>query len=311
VELNYYTIEQAARKLECMPDEIEHLILTDEIEAQLYSNLKKFIVLEKVGEQLFGKGIATYEGLIKTRNSYTRQLVQKQKITIDVLVALMQPQNIRNWNKNHHYKSDDFMRTGNIFSWAPYELAQAREPTRLLAIPMLHEGPGMLNFFNKALEAIAKNQGRNTNGDIKLEPAPEYSYSFHQHGKYEYAALRITHADLTKYIEARQSSHETMPKIEAEIALPWCDSKKKHSRIDPVIERLYKSDTAASAKSLWNKLENDYELDEPLLDSNHVIQAMDGLVLDWKNRNKGISELQFKTFSNKISEIRIFYRSIT
>lgn len=307
MKLSYYTIEQAARSLECETDELEHFIFTGALKAQLYSNLKMFVVRRKVEGRHIGTGIAKYEGLVLVRESYLRQLLQKENVVIDSWLGLMQPVNIRTWYEHHGCNEDDFMKAIGISSWEPDKLKKVSEQSVIIAKPFPNERQNPFFLFSKALETFAENKGE------KLElaaPVQERSYYYKEHGSFTRDNIRITHYDLEQFRQFQLEQNSQLEPAHVKNQLLWCKSKRRSTRVDPVIERLFRSNPKASAKILWSMLEHDMETDEPEFDIDQTVRVIEGLALEWNNTNNNVSELMFKTFSNKISELRKFYKSL-
>lgn len=311
MELEYYKIDQAARKLNCEPDEIEHLLETGKLRAHLYSNAKKYLVLQMGADASTGRGIATYSGLVDVPASYIQPLLHNRKITISGRVVLQNPKNIQHWNKTHPFKSDVSLSNLGIKVWAPLNSNQASDSNALLAIPLPTESLNGMRLAMEALSKFSENQSPPSSNKIPQDPTqfPELSYSYSKNGQFDISSLRITQENLeglTSLIE-QQNSKSNAPLQESK--LPWCDSKEKASRIDRVIERLFSANASKQAKALWLTLMDDYELDTPAFDTQHVIQAMDEDAIEWLTSEGYGSELQFKSFANKISTLRKYYES--
>lgn len=309
LELEYYTIDQAARTLDCAPDEVAHLLEVGKLDAHLYSNSKKFVVIERQTDRLIGRGIATYNGLIKISQSYVQPLLHNKKITITSYLALLHPASIRYWNTTHSFHSELFLKFVKISEWIPYEVDFAKNQIQLLALPLPDEGLRTLRMLSDAFNTIAKDQGSNTNLDHNHSHHPKYLYSFSKQGSYDKSDIRITHEDLMDIGDIGKLTLPSNGIIENDDPLPWCSSKKKPSRIDRVVERVLRAYPNQQSKALWRALLSDYELDDPLYDKEEIIQVMDEDSIEWLNFEKYKSELQFKSFMNKISGIRKFYRA--
>jgi len=308
MDLEYYKIDQAARTLACAPDEVEHLLETGKLHAHLYSNSKKFVVIERQTDRLIARGIATYRGLIKINQSYVQPLLHNKKITITSYLALLEPANIRYWNTTHSFKSDLFLKFLNISEWIPYEGDFAKSQKQLLALPLPDEGLGTLRMLSDAINSITKDQESNANLDRNHSHHPKYLYSFSKQGSYAKSDIRITHEDLMDIGDIEKLASPITIITENDDPLPWCSSKKKHSRIDRAVERALRAYPKQQSKALWRALLSDYELDDPLYDKEQIIQVMDDDSIEWLNSEKYKSELQFKSFINKVSLIRKFYR---
>lgn len=311
MDLEYYKIEQAARKLDCEPDEIEHLLETGKLRAHLYSNAKKFLVIQQGTEASSGLGIATYSGLIKFHESYTQPLLHNKKIAITGRIVLQSPENISQWTQKHPFKSDASLFNIGINTWAPISTEQVTESNSLLALPLPTESAGSMRMAMKALNMLSKNQPDLSSSETPQDPEqfPEFSYSYLENGQFDISSLRITQENLDRLTSLIEKNKSQLNALLQESNLPWCDSKEKASRIDRVIERLFSANASKQARAIWLILMADYELDTPAFDTQHVIQAMDEDAIEWLTSEGYESEIRFKSFSNKLSTLRKYYES--
>jgi hypothetical protein len=149
------------------------------------------------------------------------------------------------------------------------------------------------------LETIQATQ--NTKPNLDKSTVPKYNLNYSANGTFRIEDLRISEIDLDKLI--KESEQESQPK---EI-LPWCNSKARPRRIDMVIERLFSKNLELPNRKLWNLLKLDHDNDDPVYDIEHIIDGIDSRSLDWAKIDETSRPLSFKSFENRLSDIRKFY----
>ena len=309
MDLEYYTIEQAARALECPPDEIEHLLETDKLKAHLFSNSKKFIVIEQTPKFTMGRGIATYYGLISIHPSYTHQLLQNKKITINSRVVISKPAAITHWETEHQFKSEEFLDFLKITDWNTYSSDFAKSQTRLLAMPLPGESPGLMKMFVTAINSIPQKNKLPEESAPEMPQFPDHSYSFWKHGEFDLQSLRVTHEEIQKIREgltssvtraitqvADKGSQVTPPNSTAE--------RDRVNELHEVLIRLIRDHPELSARKMWNLLKAESLSVTKTYDLDAIIDEVTSDKIIWISRHGNQSVLAQSSFASTVSQLK-------
>ncbi|MEH6348365.1 MAG: hypothetical protein V7785_24940 [Bermanella sp.] len=317
----YYTLDQAADSLEKYNiEDLMHFIETDQIPAVIFCKGKKFAAVRKASDKIdwVAHGFCYYSGLLSVHKSWIKSLWEKGSIVLNKASYPLNRQNIQNWSKRYPYKHESLKVGFN--AWHPLELHEI-PPTELYLIPFAVEGVSIVGMIDKFAESISKPSGIMINGQPVSEPKKEiwkselkerdrFAYSFIENGKFTIDDLRLT-SEVVERLGVKKSSisvggGDSKPsKVESELnSLPWNDSQKGGARINEPLERLFRYSPNQPAKNYWRLLREEYEQFDP----DKVIEQVTNGEIHWYTRSDEPKVMAYKTFENKISNIKKFYR---
>lgn len=295
-KLEYYTINQAARALECFADEVEHFILTEKLIAHLYAKSKTFVVVEVQSEAILGRGVGTYTGLIKTHQKFVRALLDNKSITLDKPVALSQSEKISNWTEKQPYTSSLFLKALRINEWMPFSAEYAASQPHLLAIPLPHESPGLMRMAMGTLEKIAENNKTSIGTETNSQQYPELTYSFKKQGDFDCSALRITHEGLMSFRDAQLSEASSQRSIDEQsksesISPAVTVSRERVNELHVLLIDLISDNPRSGARGLWRLLKREASSISKSFDTNEILQEVTDTKLVWISSHGNQSEL--------------------
>ncbi|MEQ8408006.1 MAG: hypothetical protein RKH07_06995 [Gammaproteobacteria bacterium] len=309
-ERKYYTPAEAAQVANTSESEITHYIETDQLPACLLSGRRQYIVTTRADNgDLIALGSATFAGLLSVHSSWIKSLLEHEEIVLDKLAQPIYTNDLQGYSPESPFSSE--LLPELIKAWQPTNWEKANSiPYRLIPLPV--EKPNSWHTLNNALKLMQKAQGTDSKSLSAEHDIPPIKFDFNLNGKFNLIDLRITTGDLNKLIHPNSpeyTENQSANKELGEIKLNWCDSRKRNSQLDPVIERLFILNSENSAPELWELLMSDIDEDEPQYDLKGVVTGMDVDSLDWETTQSGSKSLTRKTFFNKISEIREFYKN--
>lgn len=307
VERKYYTPAEAAQVANISKSDILHFIETDQLPACLLATRRQFIIVNFTDDgELVATGTATFTGLFSVHNSWIQTLLEKGEIVFNTWGLPIYPSDFQAYSPQKPFKSN--LLPERLSKWQPTEWEKIdHDSIRIFPCPVEMVNPW--HNMDNMLKLFQKSQGVNPTDISGDREIPQFVFDFNLNGKFELKDLRITASELNTLIHPDSSEDTANENAEKEIKLIWCRSRKRNIQIDPIIERLFILNPGNSYRDLWELLENDIDEDNPQYDLNGTVTSMDSQSLEWVTTKGDSKSLNLKTFINKISEIRDFYKN--
>lgn len=316
----YYSLEEAANLLEDYSiEDLDHFIEIGKIEPCLYSSTRKYVAATWDAKNRYWIAHATcfYRGLLKVHKSWVESLWDKGEINLSKASSPVDRSSIRLWDTKYPYKGKSPSVVFDV--WEPMELTDLENKSVWL-IPFATEGESLHHILNKVGDIFVNQLATKENGrkidqvgarsyeKTVLPDSQRYAYGFDTNGKFNRDDLRLLplHINaLTKPIRdpEPQYSVQVAQRITQD-SLPWNDSQKGGTRINEPLERLFRHSPDQPAKNYWRLLREGYEK----FDQDQVIEQVTNGEIHWFTFSDEPKVMTYKTFENKISKIKKFYR---
>lgn len=315
MERDYYTIKEAAEYLNCPENDIYHFLETGKVGAVIYTNRRPFLV-ESFNEdknQWEGLGTVHYRGLLSVKPYFITTLLDEGEVILDKRAVPLKPNEYKGFSNKYPFDNDAL--PPDLAAWSLEKPDIPRKSVFLIPLP--EQSRDKFEFISELTTEISK-AFRNEDIDYEEFKSQKYTYHFkyNENGTYlinDIRLLKETVSKLNNVINENgilEFDHQGLPTDNLNY-LPWCNSMKKPRRIYEVIERVFRHLGNEKAKTLWNALERDHnENEKPLYDPNDIIIEISFPTIDWQTLDKKSSDIAYKTFENKISDLRKFYKSI-
>lgn len=298
MDRKYYTVSEAGEKIGGSEGDIYHYIETNQLKGCLLSPSKRYVLMYSEEEKgLVARGTALFRGLLSVHPSWIKSLIEKESITLTKWATPSLFTDLSHFSSENPYTHEYLPEPIN--SWLPTPLSGLKKEG-LLLLPAPEQITNNSYMFTKALENLEMFKGSESSLPIKSDKMPQYVFNFKVNGEFKLADLRISELEIDNLLQEKQ------PALEIIEHLPWCSSKARPRRIDMVIERLLRKNPDLPSRKLWSLLEIDYKKDDPVYDTEQIIDGMDSSALDWAKVDENTRPLSFKSFENRLSEIRKF-----
>jgi hypothetical protein len=298
VDSKHYTVSEAGEKIGGSESDIYHYIETNQLKGSLLSPSRRYVLMYSEEEKgLVARGTALFRGLLSVHPSWIKSLIEQESITLTKWATPSLFTDLSQFSSENPYTHEYLPEPIN--SWLPTPLSKLKKEG-LLLLPAPEQTASNSYLFTKALENLEMFKDLDPSLPINSDKMPQYVFKFNVNGAFKLTDLRISELEIDTLLQEKQ------PALEIIEHLPWCSSKAKPRRIDMVIERLYRMNPNLPSRKLWHLLEIDYTRDDPLYDIEQIIDGMDSNSLDWAKVDENTRPLTFKSFENRISDIRNF-----
>lgn len=308
MERRYYTIPEAAEQAECTIGDIHHYIQTGQIEAALYSTQRQFFVvmLDQTTGSNIGVGTVYYQGLILPHQGWIRAILENNKIVLSVTASPLELSNLTHYSQDNPFR--DNCLPDNIKNWNPERFDMRNQSLMLCPLPRQARTTisAIGDLIDKTLFQFDEYKDKKEAKEFRKDlDGIRYVFNYEKNGNFALNDLRLTKEMLFCLNSDNKLNTENSPNHLDK--LPWCDSKQSPSRIDEVLERLVIDHGLKATGQIWKVLINDVANESFVYDRNEAIDQIDDLSLEWLTRSGESKQMKYKTFTNKISDIRGFY----
>ena len=299
MDRDYYTVPEAAAILDCKPEDIYHLLETNRLAAAVYSKQRKYCITTWDSEEgaCIGHGTTYYRGLLLPYQSWIISLIENKEFVLSSTGEPLQTNQLTNYTTENPFL--EAYLPSQISKWEPVILENLPNSIELLPFP-LQRKTGLSTIAEMIDHHLLKPKEDEPDRKESIKEYRDsmksirYSFNYKENGTFTVDDIRLTKEAL-KSLSAPEEE------------LPWCNSKKKHTAIDPVIERLYKDGKSKTVKQLWGSLRKDHDSEQFRYDPDEVISVIDAVALEWIITSGIEKQMKYKTFTNKISDIRMYY----
>lgn len=315
MDRDYFRLESAARKTGRTEEDLLYLIESGKLNASLYAKKRQFCVLAKSKDTGLTHYIGTtfYRGLVLISKEDQLNLIENGNAVVKIFIP------------NEKIKTDSINRVNpfkktlgpcGLYSWKFLDDEDVEGSTLYLhTLPV--EAVSSASIIYKATQLLAdyaRNSVSNTDdNNLNIETLPDLDfinvYTFDKNGKFNTDEISILERDLriAKLLPVEKSLGDLSTTNSSEV-LKWCDSKARHTNIDRVLERAYLSNPKSSTKSIWKDIDSKFKAMDNSLDVELIVEVMDDVCIEWYTKQGVAKPLSSKSFENKISMIRKFYK---
>lgn len=303
MELEYYTIQQASRRLNCFPDEVLHLVETGKLNASLLSRARRYMIVTPTADGVIGHAICWYRGLVSVHASWISSLIERQEIQVGAVLRLLDPTRTSGWVTEHGYKAESEL--SDVFSaWTPRSEDDFDFSRPLWARPYGVERKSLAYSMGEAIQQITQAfaQGKGVEiPEVETDAGSvpkKWVYSYAENGHFELEDIRVRSEALLEF-ESNSASRSVASVPEALITL----QRGRVTDWHVVVERMIVQNPDASSRELLSLLRNDIESVDPEFDHSGVILEVgdDCLHVRIKGDEKRVS---LKAFQNTVSKIK-------
>lgn len=81
-------------------------------------------------------------------------------------------------------------------------------------------------------------------------------------------------------------------------------SKTRENQLHTLVDRILLDFPKIGTKQLWNLIELDFNKDEPIYDTENIIQKIDSACIEWKSRHNSEQVSKWSSFQSLVSKRR-------
>jgi hypothetical protein len=286
----YYTLQEACKKLDWNKSELLHAIENKKIVPVIFSNHVQLMSITPSEDGSWkGHAVIKYRGHIHVEKQTYMALLDGHKKHLGPSLGLMvDEQGISHISTT--YPLDVDLPVGQLHAWSP--------SSSHLMDKFVVNLPVAAGDTLKMMEYLGATLG-SPKPDQTITAPTKTLLNFASKKPYTSENLRIPNSEVLKI------GTPTIIQKEQIKATPRDTSTLKHTRqIHEVFERLLRAHPDITAKKGWRLLRDDHDLEDPSLDLDNIISAMDSNEIMWTSKNRVEQTFTSISFGPQLSRIR-------
>jgi hypothetical protein len=292
LRLDYYTLEQASRRLETHADELMHFIEIEKLPIHYLSEGKDFVITK----DRQGLGVSKYKGLFRINGG---KLINSEKDCLDLsfLVAeveLLNPEALDGWNTKLPIDAATYIRESEmrIDGWSPTNWEEVKQFKRVYGVPFptLEPEHWQETHRSERLKTLKEQP------DLDI---PLHDYCWDGNLCFGKGEIRITHKDLMDLKTAFDTPGDNTP-----VNLNQSLNRSRTSQLIELLHKILLAHPDKKSTEIWgllrsesNKVNREFDLDEILL-------AVTAEEIIWESTYEKKQILKRSSFSATLSRLR-------
>lgn len=301
----YYSIEEAHEILSMRPSELGHAIRTQAITPVVYTKNRRMLIFSHRNWLNWGHASCMYKGHLKLPASHIAMLFDGDPIRLNEdYCTLLDPEGLQNYSTSYPFKR--LTPRDWLHDWHPIELDRlALDAAR--ATPLPDEGRSIIDLvshFTKLTKKTGKDGTPLDTQALLKEDLNRLVFNFKANSIFEPQDLRIPASEIKKYRQqlAGTSANpliENIPKSNETTA-----SKSRTNQLHTLIKNILKAHPKVTAKVAWKLISDDAKNDEPLFDTEGILQLVDHQCIEWKSRHGKTQVMTWASFEPLLSKLK-------
>lgn len=311
----WYTFEEAQELLSFNRSELLHEIDTGSIRPVVTTKQRSFLVfMRDVNKYWLGLGVCRYRGCLTLHPNTITTLLEHGEVNLNAgSGSFLEPHKVSNWNANYPFKQQPPFEV--IKDWYGREVEDV-DLRRCAVTPLPEERASnevtlsnLMNGFSNLMETIASQPPKQAEdpylSDLaaKAEARPAM-LDFKTNSLFKKEDLRIAASEIERFRAAivpdLQEEQESPPVKQTTSRLEG----KRTSQLYELFCRALEANPSVTAKQLWSIIQDDWESDTPLYDSESIITNMDESCVEWRSDHYNDQALKRSCFGPVLSKLK-------
>ena len=312
----WYTIKESLQKLEIVHSDFLHLVSTGKIRPVAHTKTRKFLMFHRTDGNWIGHAICEYRGHISLHKDCINDLLDGEKITLGKgNGVLLEEHGIINWNTTYPFKKP--LPHPPLTQWVGIE-KHSRSISHLAATPIPNERISFVTGLTKAIDSITSHIEETKKvtdtirvaddlekviwptSSLNLNDESDQQLFFSNNSTFEPDCLRIPHSEIEHYRKTLlPTPHQNLTKFTFDGS-----SDGRENQLHTLIARIIDVHPNITAKAAWRILEAESSSDNPLFDSEGILQIVDANCIEWRSRHGKEQSLQLSSLPPLISTIK-------
>ncbi len=302
-----YSLSEAQQQLNINRTELRYEIDNRAIQAVVYTKPRVMLLFQYGKDDgWIGFGKCQYRGHYSLHLSSVQRLLDNEKIHIGKGSGRLLDRNgISHLSTDYPFKMN--LPHDSFTEWRTLgDESIKAHVDRLAATPFPKEGESGLKVFEDLMISIADGMGKSKNSENyeRQYQGPELVLNFNTNSEFAPEDLRIPKSEINRYkasLESQQSEHNAEKAIE-KIAL--LKPKQRESQLHNLVNRILDKEPQIAAKRAWALIEQDANSDDPIFDSESILQQVDANCIEWCSRNGTEQSLTWGSFQGLLSKLK-------
>jgi len=302
-----YSLVETQQLLNLNPTELRYEIDNKAIQAVVYTKPRMMLLFQRGKDEGWtGFGKCQYRGHYSLHLSVVQRLLDNEKIHIGKGSGrLLDHNGISHLTTDYPFKMD--LPHDPFTAWRTLEAEAIKTHIdRLAATPFPKEGESGLKMFEDFMITIAEDLGKKENAENykRQYQGPELVLNFNIHSEFKPEDLRIPKSEIDRFITSLELQQTEAKAEKAVEKITRLKPQQRESQLHHLVNRILDTEPKIAAKRAWALIEQDASSDEPVFDSESILQQVDADCIEWCSRNGAEQSLTWGSFQGLLSKLK-------
>ena len=304
VEGPFYPLNEALVELKISKTEFAHLVQTDQIELVVFTKSRKFLIFHRKDEGWVGHATCDYRGHLTLHRNSIKNLFDGDQLVMDSGSGrLLESSGISRWSAD--YPFDQPLPIDPLTHWEPIEEATLYEAVTPFPKEAKSFAHGMADMANQIIRARAhlypddETSEENLKNHI-IEGADKLTLFFNENSKFNPEDLRVPASSITKLLRGPNSRRPRGKVLKKKTYF----AGQKLNLFHELVSRIVTDHPKISAPQAWKIIIEECRTDEPVFNTDYILEQGDAGSIDWNNRSGVIKTTKYASFPNIMTKVR-------
>jgi hypothetical protein len=300
-----YPISEVLELLNLRQSELRYEIDNGKIQAVVYTKPRTMLLFQASNNgKWIGRAKCQYRGHFSVHVSYVQNLFDGMNVRIGSgWGRLLDANGVSHLSTDYPFKTEH----EEFDDWiALKDELILQNINRFSATPFPKEGEPILKTFDNMLENFAEvmNKEYNPAKHERIYQGPDLVLDFKTNSEFTPDNLRIPASEIDQYLSIKdREQKEHKLQVSAKIS-PGTGKNNRENQLHSLIKRILIKYPEIPAKEIWRIIEQDYQSDAPIYDTDEIIQVMDSHCIEWRSRHGKDQSFQWKSFGPTLAKLR-------
>lgn len=295
MDLEFYTVKQAARRLGCAPDEVEHFIERFKLPVSVFLRDEQLIIT--TGRT--GRAVVRYEGLFELSERQVSAFFREEAVFIDDPISI-EVKGISDYQEDPPVDAKLYIREADVAldsweSWSYSQVSTMKTVTAIFCSPLRHEHFQEAHRRKREMELAE-------NGQTDL---PEFIFDWIR--ELYVSDLVILHDDLAAFRQQyANGSEKKNPGATNASTTPiaMTINRQRQNELHLLIVKVLAAHPIMSATGVWQALANDAEKINRVFDEDEILIKVSKDSIAWVSSHGNQQKIKRSSWASTVSRLK-------
>ena len=287
----WFTLEEAAQKLEVTVSELSYKIEKGKISATAFVTDYPLLAVSISNKtQWLGRATCKYRGHIKLTAALSIALLDGKPVQQgERPLSICDPAGISDWSSECPFQQDAPI--APLCGWKPLAFTEGLEE-ELLFLPAPRIGIPADTIMEQAsnwLQALSSKAPANSAKTL-AQVKPHERLIFDRSPFIKSNQLRISYSEF--FPEKTHSPHSSL------------SLSGRENQLHPLIARIITDTGMTSAKLIWKEISKEYQRDDPIYDTESILQRVSDGEIEWQSRHGNTNYMRLSSFRSAVKRAK-------
>lgn len=301
----YYSLEEAQEILSIRHGDLAHAVRTEHIAPVVYTKARPMLIFSHRNKRNYGHATCLYRGHMSLSSDSIVTLLDGEPINLNKgYGTLLDAEGVRDYRTGYPFKQPtprDW-----LYDWSAIEQdTLSLEAARATLLPKEYKPTSdIIQDFIDTFDEHLNGKDASGPGETTKDGRDSLALDFWSNSSFNPQDLRIPASEIKRYKQdlatssVKPSSHDDANTNKT--IVPGSRTNQLHT----LITRILTANPDITAKAAWRVVLEDSDRDEPLFDTDNILQIVDQEGIAWRSRDGNEQTIKWASFQSLLSKLK-------